>query len=403
MRSESGMRDKHKLSTPKESEYSTRSTIPNSLLRGSWLITGGAGFIGCNLINRLLAGGVPYIRVLDNLSVGARKDLDRVCSSSEIEISSLLTPVTEDRRTSTGHRKRLSAPTMANQFSSGGIRGSSSVHLIVGDIRDASVCLHAAKDMDVIVHLAANPGVAPSVENPRLDMETNVVGTLNMLEAARKSGAKRFIFASSGAPLGECQPPIHEELAPHPVSPYGASKLAGEGYCSAYYRTFGLETVCLRFGNVYGPLSSHKSSVIAKFIRQALAGEICEIYGNGDQTRDFIYVVELVDAVVKAAENDVAGETFQIATNKEHAVNEVVRILSNQLRTKAGCALSTTNIGSRVGDVSRNFSDTSKALRLLNWQPQIRLDEGISRTLDWFLTNGQNEEVVSVMTGHLEH
>ncbi len=396
------MREKHKLSIPEEREYSPSSTIPNSLPRGSWLITGGAGFIGCNLIKRLLADGVPYIRVLDNLSVGARKDLNRVCNSSEIEISSLVTPVTGDRRRSTEHRGGLSRLTMADQFSSGGFHTSSPVHLTVGDIRDASVCLHAAKDMDVIVHLAASTGVAPSVENPRLDMEINVVGTLNMLEAARENGTNRFIFASSGATIGECQPPIHEELVPHPVSPYGASKLAGEGYCSAYYHTFGRETVCLRFGNVYGPLSSHKSSVIAKFIRQALAGEVCEIHGDGDQTRDFIYVEDLVDAVVKAAGSDVAGETFQIATNKEHTVNEVVRILSNQLQTKAGCALLTTNIGSRVGDVRRNFSNTSKALRLLNWRPQVRLDEGISRTLDWFLTNGQKEEVVSAILGDLE-
>lgn len=378
-----------------------------------WLITGGAGFIGCNLINRLANTGVAYIRVLDNLSVGTREDLNRVCDFSEGDVSSLSTLVTGGGRPSAEQGEELSLAEGADHRSSRGfptyssfadnssriVPGSPRVHLMVGDIRDASVCLHAAKDIDVIVHLAANTGVAPSVANPRADMEANVVGTLNMLEAAREDGAKRFIFASSGAPIGECEPPVHEELAPHPVSPYGASKLAGEGYCSAYYRTFGVETVCLRFGNVYGPLSSHKSSVVAKFIRQALVGEVCEIYGDGNQTRDFIFVEDLVDAVMKAAEARVAGETFQIATNKEHTVNEVVRILSGQLQIKAGRTLQVTNMGSRLGDVRRNFSNTSKALRLLNWQSRVQLEEGISLALDWFLTNRQ---IVNATPGHVE-
>ena len=142
--------------------------------------------------------------------------------------------------------------------------------------------------------------MGPSVENPRLDMECNVIGTLNMLEGARMHKVKRFIFASSGAPIGECEPPIHEEMAPHPVSPYGASKLAGEGYCSAYFRTFDVETIALRFGNVYGPGSGHKNSVVAKFIRQAMQGETLEIYGDGKQTRDFIYIDDLIQAICLA-------------------------------------------------------------------------------------------------------
>lgn len=336
-----------------------------------WLITGGAGFIGCNLIKRLLAEGVPYIRVLDNLSVGGRDDLKRVCAFSEV-----------------AHPSQLD----------GDSQGFPLVELIVGDVRDAGVCLEAVKNVDVIVHLAGNTGVGPSVENPRLDMESNVFGTLNMLEAARENGAKRFIFASSGAPVGECEPPIHEELAPHPVSPYGASKLACEGYCSAYYRTFGVETVCLRFGNVYGPLSSHKSSVVAKFIRQALAGEVCEIYGDGNQTRDFLYIDDLVEAVLMAAgkrsselgpssgPDQVAGQIFQIATSREHTVNEVVGILRGQIESRTGRTLLAINLSPRLGDVRRNFSDTSKALGALHWQSRIHLDEGISRTLDWFLT-----------------
>lgn len=337
----------------------------------SWLITGGAGFIGCNLIKRLIAEGVQRIRVFDNLSVGTREDLNRVCRFVEQGFE-------ESRETGV----------------------SPVVELFVGDIRDPAACLHAVRNVDTIVHLAANTGVAPSVENPRLDMEINVFGVLNMLEAVRQNGRGRFIFASSGAPIGECDPPIHEELAAHPVSPYGASKLAGEGYCSAYYRTFGVETVCLRFGNVYGPLSSHKSSVVAKFIRQALAGEVCEVYGDGNQTRDFICVDDLVDAIVKASNAPTGrpgtvgegsaravGEVFQIATNKEHTVNEVVEILGRHLRAATGADITTTNGSPRIGDVRRNFSDTSKAKRLLKWEAKIPLDQGILSTIRWFLGN----------------
>ncbi len=354
--------------------------MTHDLFPSSWLITGGAGFIGCNLIKRLLAVGVPYIRVLDNLSVGSREDLRRVCTFTELESPSPLAP-----------------SALASDAASSLLTPDSSlVHLIVADIRDPAACLRAAREVDVIVHLAANTGVAPSVENPRLDMESNVIGTFNMLEAARENSTKRFIFASSGAPVGECEPPIHEELAPHPVSPYGASKLAGEGYCSAYYRTFGVETVCLRFGNVYGPLSSHKSSVIAKFIRQALAGEVSEIYGEGNQTRDFIYVDDLVDSIVRAAtllptnagvnsSLPVAGEILQIASNEEHTVNELADIIRRQLLEKVDLKMLTAQTSPRVGDVRRNYSDTSKALRVLDWKTKVGLGEGISRTIAWFL------------------
>src|SRR5262249_16844775 len=152
----------------------------------------------------------------------------------------------------------------------------------------------------------------------------NVVGTLNYLEACRRLGVRRFVFASSGAPIGDCEPPLHEEMPGHPVSPYGASKLAGEAYCSAYRHSFGIETVALRFGNCYGPLSSHKNSVVAKFIRQALAGQPWEIFGDGCQTRDFIYVQDVTDAIIRAATVEgIGGEVFQIATNSETTVLEL--------------------------------------------------------------------------------
>ncbi|MDA3791341.1 MAG: NAD-dependent epimerase/dehydratase family protein, partial [Desulfobacula sp.] len=311
-----------------------------------WLITGGCGFIGTRLIKNLIAEDRHFIQVLDNLTVGTRDDLGKVCSFTE-ETS-----------------------------------GSKDVKLMVGDITGEQVCLDAAKDMDVIVHLAANTGVGPSVKDPKADMTSNVIGTFNMLEAARTNKVKRFIFASSGAPAGECEPPIHEELAPHPVSPYGASKLAGEGYCSAYFKTFGIETIPLRFGNVYGPGSGHKNSVVAKFIKQAMKGETLEIYGDGTQTRDFIYIDDLIHAVRRAQSvPSIGGETFQIASNRETTILEMVNILVPVLENAGIKNINIQHGKEQLGDVMRNFSDTSKAKSLLNWRSKYSLEQGIVNTV----------------------
>jgi len=193
------------------------------------------------------------------------------------------------------------------------------LELVVGDVTEKSLALNVCKGADAVVHLAASTGVIPSVEDPEQDFASNVVGTFNYLEAARLNGIGRFVFASSGAPLGEQVPPVHEEMVPHPISPYGAGKLCGEAYCSAYHGSFGLETVVLRFGNVYGPHSKHKGSVVAKFIRHIMASEPLPIYGDGNQTRDFIYVEDLTEAILLALNRaDVGGEIFQIATHREH-------------------------------------------------------------------------------------
>ena len=343
-----------------------------------WLITGGAGFIGTNLISFLLNNkGPAYIRVLDNLSVGTREDLSVVCKFLEI------TPdeITAARHESTGYGIQHDACDLPR------------VELLKGDIKNPETCLAATTDMDFVIHLAANTGVGPSVQYPRADMESNVLGTFNLLEAARQNNVKSFIFASSGAPVGEVEPPIHEEIAPHPVSPYGASKLAGEAYCSAYNRTFGLQTVVLRFGNVFGPRSKRKSSVVAKFIRQALKGETLEIYGDGTQTRDFIYIDDLTQAIVMSADtNGIGGEIFQIATNKEHTVNELIDILAPLLKEAGYTDIKVEKREPRLGDVKRNYSDTTKAKTILNWQANIPLKEGVNKTLAWFLAL---EQVVS--------
>lgn len=337
-----------------------------------WLITGGCGFIGTSLIKNLVSEGGHTIRVLDNLSVGTRDDLARVCKFSE------------KQKVKSEKSGKVSSPPGTSSLLT---PHSSLVQLIVGDITNYETCLNCCKGIDIIVHLAANTGVGPSVEDPRKDMESNVIGTFNMLEAARHNGVKRFVFASSGAPVGECEPPIHEELAPHPISPYGASKLAGEGYCSAYYRTFGLKTISLRFGNVYGPGSGHKNSVIAKFIKQAIEGETLEIYGDGNQTRDFIYIDDLIQAIrLSATVGGIGGHVFQIATNHETTVREMTNMLLPVLSDFGYKNVTVEHGEPRQGDVRRNFSDTTKARELLNWQNEIDLKGGLQKTVAWFIS-----------------
>jgi UDP-glucose 4-epimerase len=322
----------------------------------NWLVTGGCGFIGVALVRSLVDEGGHAVRVVDNLAVGTREDLAAVCEFVEASSADI------------------------------GPMNSAPVELVVGDILDEDLALRAAEGADVIVHLAANTGVAPSVEDPRSDCLANVIGTLNYLEAARHNDAKKFVFASSGAAVGEVEPPIHEEMPPHPVSPYGASKLSGEAYCSAYSRTFGVETASLRFGNVYGPLSNHKNSVIAKFIKRAMRGEVLEIYGDGTQTRDFIYIEDLVRAIRLAATAEgVGGETFQIATNAETSVQEMVEELLPVLAAANVKDVQVRHAAPRLGDVRRNYSDTSKAARMLGWRSETNLEEGLRRTMDWFM------------------
>jgi UDP-glucose 4-epimerase len=322
-----------------------------------WLITGGCGFVGTCLIRHLHAEGGHTVRIVDSLSTGSRDELDAICNFVERK-PERLTPASFDHLT----------------------------ELIIGDILDEQLALKAAQGIDVIVHLAANTGVGSSVEDPRADCVTNVIGTLNYLEAARCNRVKRFVFASSGASIGEHEPPLHEDLAPRPVSPYGASKLAGEGYCSVYFHTFNVETVVLRFGNVYGPGSGHKNSVVAKFIRQAMSRETLEVYGNGRQTRDFIYIDDLIRAIQLAATvNGIGGEIFQIATNTETTVSELVTQLLSILADIGIDDVQVRLTNPRLGDVRRNFSDTSKARQQLGWETKVEFVDGLKRTVEWFV------------------
>jgi UDP-glucose 4-epimerase len=330
-----------------------------------WLVTGGCGFIGRNLIRALLREPSATVRVVDDLSMGTREELGQIH------------PFIERGSTCNAPAPRL--------------------ELIVGDVRDEALARRATEGVDVVVHLAGNTGVASSIADPLHDCTTNVIGTLLYLEGCRRHGVRRFVLASSGAPVGDCTPPLHEEVPAHPVSPYGASKLAGEAYCSAYKRSFGIETVALRFGNCYGPLSNHKTSIVAKFIRQALAGQSWEIYGDGRQTRDFIYVDDIMAAIrLGATTKDVGGEVFQIATNTETTVLGLAEKLAEVLRRRGVAPTRIHHGAERSGDVKRNFSDTRKAWERLGWTPRVRLEEGLDKTVAWFLRHGPGGALAEV-------
>lgn len=313
------------------------------------LVTGGCGFIGTNLIDLLLSSGGYEISVLDNLSAGSIKYLKDVLGSHKL--------------------------------------GLPYVDFVKGDIRSMSAVKQACKGVHAVVHLAAHAGVVPSVENPFYDAEVNVSGTLNLLEASRKAGVERFVFASSNAPLGVQSPPMNEDKAPRPLSPYGASKLAGEGYCSAFWGSYGLKTVVLRFSNAYGPWSMHKASVVARFIKDGMSRGTFTIYGDGSQTRDFIYSEDISRAIVGVLESrspDICGETFHLGTGQETRVRDLAEIIKGLF----GGNVETVFEPERAGEIKRNYSDIGKAGKVLGFSPSVSLEDGVKKVFDWFIYQG---------------
>ncbi len=301
------------------------------------LITGGAGFIGANLVRRLLEHDYR-VTVLDNLSAARRSYLEDL-----------------------------------------------PVALIEGDIRDVDVVNRTVRSHEGVVHLAAHTGVPGSLKDPRRDCEVNVIGTLNLLEACRNatspgSPVPRFVFASSNAPLGRQPPPATEDKAPLPISPYGASKLAGEAYCLAHHGSWGLPTVVLRFSNVYGPYSTHKTSVVSRFLTDIMEGGRITIEGDGEQTRDFIYVDDLCRAILAALQSDLGGEVFQIATGQETSIRELAALIQDVVGRDVGI----THGPPRQGDMRQNFSSVRKAEAMLGWRPGTSLRDGLRTTWNWF-------------------
>ena len=320
------------------------------------VVTGGCGFIGTNLVKYLSNKGYR-VRILDNLSAPSRKFLNNRES-----------PVTSP----------LPSQAANSEFSN--------TDLVVGDIRDYQAVKKVIEEVDAVVHLAAHTSVVESLEKPKEDWDINVNGTLNLLEACRYNRVDRFIFASSNAVVGGQDLPINETKIPRPLSPYGASKLAGEALCSAYYHSFGLKTVSLRFSNCYGPYAEHKPSVIAKFIDWARKGEPLVIYGDGNQTRDFVHVDDICQAIhlsliiaqppelsQQTQKTPLWGEVFQIASGVETSINQLAELI----KAMTDSQLSIIHKPKRKGEIERNYSDITKARRLLGFKPRIKLREGL--------------------------
>jgi UDP-glucose 4-epimerase len=298
------------------------------------LVTGGCGFIGANLVRFLRDHTSWRVSVVDDLRAG----------------------------TADAVPPDLAAVT-------------------VGDVSDAAILEPALDSVDAVIHLASQTGVQPSVENPPADFEGNTRATFRVLDACRRLGVPRVVFASSGAAVGEVPPPIHEEVVPKPVSPYGASKLAGEAYCRAFAASFGMDAVALRFSNVYGPFSAHKKNAVPTFIKRCLTGEPIVIYGDGGQTRDFIYVEDLCDAILRATDaDDIGGEVFQVATGIETSIGDVARLVKDVVGGDAEVRFE----AKRPGEVYRSRADIGKARRVLGFDPTIDLREGITRTAAWY-------------------
>lgn len=299
------------------------------------LITGGCGFIGANLIP-LLEKKNYKVRVLDNLSRGQQELLS-----------------------------------------------DTSAEIIIADIRDRDAIKNAMEDITMVIHLAAYGSVVESTSDIITNFEINARGTLNMLDAAYTNGVKKFIFASTGgAIVGDAEPPVNELSPSRPKSPYGASKMTGEAYCFAYSGTFKLPTVILRFANIYGPNSAHKTSATTVFCKALLAKKPITIFGDGSASRDFLYVEDLCNGIILALEKDVSpGTVLHLATANETTVKEFVNIL---LQVSGQLNHPVEYLPARPGEILRNFASFERAAELLGFKPITSIEEGLRKTWNWY-------------------
>ncbi len=303
----------------------------------SYLITGGAGFIGSHLAEELLRRG-HRVRVADSLITGKRANLDVVPGAD----------------------------------------------FLLGDLADAEVAARACAGMDYVLHQAAIPSVPRSVDDPVTSNRANITATLNVLVAARKAGVRRLVYAGSSSAYGDTPTlPKREDMPTAPKSPYALQKLVGEQYCRMFTELYGFETVTTRYFNVFGPRQdpgSPYSGVISLFATALPAGKQPVIYGDGGQTRDFTYVANVVDGVLRACEAPkAAGEVINVATGMRISLNDLLRTL-NQI---VGTNLAPIYKDSRAGDVRDSQADISKAKALLGYTPLVTFEDGLRRTLEW--------------------
>lgn len=298
------------------------------------LVTGGAGFIGSHIVDKLLEKHFE-VTVVDNLSTGSLQNI-----SAHV--------------------------------------GKSDFHFIKGDIRDPETIKEALKNVEVVFHEAAFVGVPESIDDPLLTNDVNVNGTLNLLEASRRAKVKRLVLASSAAVYGDTKTlPTSEDSAMHLNSPYAISKLTSEHYAKAYYEIFGLETICLRYFNVYGPrqTTGPYAAVITSFTDDLLKNKRPTIYGDGEQTRDFINVRDVVQANILAMEKDCAGETLNVAAGSSVAINNLLEIMK-RIVGKSG--VEPKHGAPRPHDIRESCGDISKARKILGFTPKISLEDGLT-------------------------
>ena len=305
------------------------------------LVTGGAGFIGSNLTEALLEKG-HSVRVLDNFSTGKRENLIFHEAYPSLEI-------------------------------------------IEGDICDPSVCQRAMKDIEYVFHQAALASVQRSVEDPLSSNAVNVGGTLNILFSARDAGVKKLIYASSSSIYGDTPTlPKKEDMPPNPLSPYALQKYVGEQYCRLFFQLYGLETISLRYFNIFGPKqdpTSIYSAVIPKFIDALVKGHPPMIFGDGEQSRDFTYIDNVVQANLLAMSAEhLNGEVVNIACGKRTSLNQLLNILKGILGSK----VSPVYQEPRKGDVKHSLADISRGKKILNYDPKIGIEVGLRKTVEYF-------------------
>jgi len=305
------------------------------------LVTGGAGFIGSHIVDRLLDEGFK-VRVLDNLSTGEKKNLAQ-------------------------HQN------------------NKSFQFIEGDIRNFDLVKNTVKGVDAVFHEAALVSVTRSVEDPILSNEVNITGTVNLLKACVDAHVKRFVYASSCAVYGDTETlPNHENLAPKPLSPYAVEKLAAEKYAKVFHNVYGLETVSLRYFNVYGPRQKYGpySGVISIFINRLLENKPPIICGDGEQTRDFINVKDVVEANMLAlSKRKAVGEVFNISTGEATTINKLTETIQ---KIMGKTSLKPVHAEPRPGDIKHSYGDITKARRNLEYEPKVQLEKGLSELVKWY-------------------
>ncbi len=310
-----------------------------------YLVTGGAGFIGSHLVEALLKKG-QTVRVLDNFSTGKRANLDAVIARCRVE------------------------------------QGDPRLTIIEGDIRDPKTCAEAMAGIDYVLHQAALPSVPRSIADPIGTTAVNVTGTLNLLWAAKEAKVKRFVYASSSSVYGDTPVlPKVESLPANPLSPYAVSKLAGEQFCKAFYRAYGLPTVALRYFNIYGPRQdpeSQYSAVIPRFVAALKAGKTVTIHGDGKQSRDFTFIDDCVRANLLACHSKHAvGEAMNIGYGNRTTINALFAEISRLLKVTA----KPDYVDPRPGDVKHSLADLTRADALLGYKPKVNIKTGLKRVV----------------------